>query len=258
MSEPIRRLNDRGCDAFRAWLEGGGRDDPPLGLLDDPDTSASLHPMIPRPIRAYERRFDLGADLVDLLGGIDLMQLQIDAGLWDWLSLFLIDQICPPDQTGRRKLSNIAHYFLELDDHRRRYRHLVRTAWRLVEVHGTDAEYLLAGPLHVHGEIVEQLSAYQDVITCKPLIAAIRSLVWDVDNARLKRGFAGRRAGSARRVPVVAKQFRLTFDLDSMRPEQILALLPREFERFRNPSSPRPRRALRRSVSTSSADAVAK
>jgi hypothetical protein len=111
---------------------------------------------------------------------------------------------------------------------------------------------------------VEQLSAYQDVITCKPLIAAIGSLVWDEDNAKLKRGFAGRRAGSARRVPVVAKQFRLTYDLDSMRPEQILALLPREFDRFRDaspprpPSSPRPPRAPRSSISASSADAVAK
>ena len=53
------------------------------------------------------------------------------------------------------------------------------------------------------------------MITCKPLIAAISSLVWDVDRARLKRGFSGSGPGSARRVPVVAKQFRLTYDLDA-------------------------------------------
>jgi hypothetical protein len=86
------------------------------------------------------------------------------------------------------------------------------------------------------------------VITCKPLIAAIGSLVWDVDRGRLKRGFAGSGPGSARRVQIVAKQFGLTYDLHSMRPEQILALLPREFDRFRErPASPdsRPRLTIR-------------
>jgi hypothetical protein len=93
---------------------------------------------------------------------------------------------------------------------------------------------MLSGRLHVHGEAAEQLGAYQDVITCKPLIATIGSLVWDIDRARLKRGFGGSGPGSARRVQVVAKQFGLTYDLHSIRPEQILDLLPREFDRFRD------------------------
>jgi hypothetical protein len=101
---------------------------------------------------------------------------------------------------------------------------------------------MLSGPLHVHGEAAEQLGAYQDVITCAPLIAAIGSLVWDVERGKLKRGFGGSGPGSARRVQVVAKQFSLTYDLHSMRPEQILDLLPREFDRFREGPLPRTRR----------------
>jgi hypothetical protein len=126
---------------------------------------------------------------------------------------------------------------------------LVRTAWSLVRVHDSAARFMLAGPLHVHGEAAEQLSAYQEVITCKPLIAAIGSLVWDADRSRPKRGFRGSGPGSARRVHVIAKQFRLTYDLHSMRPEQVLALLPREFDRFREEPPPpdrRPRLAVRR------------
>ena len=116
-------------------------------------------------------------------------------------------------------------------------------------MHDSAARFTLAGPLHVHGEAAEQLGAYQEVITCKPLIAAISSLAWDADRASLKRGFGGSGPGSARRVPVVAKQFCLTYDLDSMRPEQILALLPREFDRFRKgppPPDRRPGIAVRR------------
>ena len=244
MSALIRRLNDRGRAAFREWLEGGAAGPPPYALLDDPTSSASLPLSIPRPTEIYNRRYDLGIELVDVLEDIDSARLQIDAGIWDWFSLCLIDQIAPPNEHGRRKPLKVTHYCLDLENYQRRNRHLVRTAWSLVRVHGIAAEYLLAGPLKEHSDVVEQLSAYQDVITCKPLIAAIRSLIWDEERARLKRGFAGRRGGSARRVPVVAKQLRLTYDLDSMQPQQILLLLPREFDRFREqvsrPSGRRP------------------
>lgn len=233
MTAPIRRLNDVGRGAFRGWLQDGALGTPPSALLDDPTMSDPLQLVIPRPNVSFQSRYDLGLELVDLLDVLEVGKVQVDAALWDWLSLCLIDQICPPDEGGRRKPGQIDRYLLQLDNHRTRYRHLVRTAWSLVRVHDTAARFMLAGPLHVHGEAAEQLGAYQEVITCKPLIAAIGILAWDAERARLKRGFGGSGPGSARRVPVVAKQFRLTYDLDSMRPEQILALLPREFDRFR-------------------------
>ena len=238
MSGPIRRLNDRGREAFREWLEGGATGAPPLALLDDPATSVPLRLSIPRPRAFFDSRYDLGVELVDLLDDLDVA---VDAGLWDWLTRCLIDQVCPPDQAGRRKPGQIDRYLLQLENHKTRYRHLVRSAWSVVRAHQSAARFMLAAPLHVHGEAAEQLGAYQDVITCKPLIAAIGSLAWDADRARLKRGFGGSGPGSARRVHVVSKQFRLTYDLDSMRPEQILALLPREFDRFRE-GPPRPDR----------------
>jgi hypothetical protein len=65
MSGLIRRLTERGREAFREWLEDGAAGAPPLALLDDPATSLPLHPSIPRPTRIHERRYDLGLDLVD-------------------------------------------------------------------------------------------------------------------------------------------------------------------------------------------------
>jgi hypothetical protein len=250
VSGPIRRLNEHGREMFRAWLEGGAVGAPPLGLLDDPEATDPLHPSIPRPTKIYERRYDLGGDLVELLARLDVVNVQADTGVWDWLSLCLIDQICPTREGGRRKVLHVANYLLDWNNHKRRNRHLIRTNWSVVRVHGAPSRFILAGPLYEHGEVVEQLTAYQDVITSKPLIAAIGSLVWDDDKATFKRGFGSRTGpGSARRVRVFAEQFRLTYDLDLMRPEQILALLPREFDRFRErPPSPdrRPRLAIRR------------
>ena len=157
MTASVRRLNDRGREAFRAWLEDGATGTPPIALLDDPTMSDPLRLVIRRPQASYESRYDLGGALVDLLDGLDVAEIQTDAGLWDWLSLCLVDQLCPPDEAGRRKPGQIDRYLLQLENHRTRYRHLVRTAWSLVRVHGSSARFMLAGPLHVHGEAAEQL-----------------------------------------------------------------------------------------------------
>ena len=90
MTAPIRRLNDRGRGAFRGWLEDGATGAPPLALLDDPDTSDPIRVIIPRPDASFESRYDLGMELVDLLDVLDVAEVQVDAGLWDWLSLGLI------------------------------------------------------------------------------------------------------------------------------------------------------------------------
>lgn len=113
MSGLIRRLNDRGREAFRKWLKGGATGAPPLALLDDAATSVPLHLSIPRPSKTYERRYDLGLDLLDLLDDLQLAELQLDAGLWDWLSLCLIDQICPPGEHERRRPGQIDRYLLQ-------------------------------------------------------------------------------------------------------------------------------------------------
>jgi hypothetical protein len=226
----------------------GNAGTPPLALLDDPTMSDPLRLVIRRPRASFESRYDLGVALVDLLDGLDVAEVrQMPVSGTGYLSVSSNSFVHRMKPAGGN-LAQIDRYLLQLENHRTRYRHLVRTTWSVVRVHDSAARFMLAGPLHVHGEAAEQLGAYQDVITCKPLIAAIGSLVWDVDRGRLKRGFGGSGPGSARRVQVVAKQFGLTYDLHSMRPERILHLLPREFDRFRDgppPPNRRPRLAVR-------------
>jgi hypothetical protein len=127
MTSPVRRLNDRGREAFRAWLENGATGTPPLALLDDPAMSDPLRLVIRRPRASFDSRYDLGIALVDLLDGLDVAEIQTDAGLWDWLSLCFIEQLCPPDEAGRRRPGQMDRYLLQLENHRTRYRHLVRT-----------------------------------------------------------------------------------------------------------------------------------
>ena len=118
MISSIRRLNDRGGEALRGWLEEGATGAPPLALLDDPAMSDPVPLAIARPEASFESRYDLGVELVELLDVLDVAEVQVDAGLWDWLSLCLIDQICPPDEAGRRKLGQIDRYLLHLQNHK--------------------------------------------------------------------------------------------------------------------------------------------
>lgn len=125
---------EAGRSAFREWLETTPEADPPYTLLDDPVANRPLTVIIPRPTGTFGSRYELGEELVDLLSPINDSGLRFDAGIWDWLSLLLISQLCPSDAAGRRKSGQIARYLLQLDNHRTRYRHLVRTASSLVHV----------------------------------------------------------------------------------------------------------------------------
>jgi hypothetical protein len=94
---------------------------------------------------------------------------------------------------------------------------------------------LLGGPLHGPGEIVEQLAAYQELVTNKAVVESATRLYYDSsrENRHFKVGAAGKGAGSARRYVDVLMQFDLTWDLYSMTTDEILAMLPDEFDRFR-------------------------
>jgi hypothetical protein len=241
MIAPVRRLSDAGLDRYRAWLDAGAPGAVPRHLLDDPQTSEPLPVSRPRPERAFTRRYALGVALVELLEPLDAARVRYDVGLWDWLSLHLFDQLCPLHASGRRKLSKRWHYALEVDGFRHRPRHLVRSAWNLVYLHGPHARFLLWAPPHTHGELTEQLASTQELIASTSFIEACAIPYWDEERQDRRRGFGGKGPGSARRIPFVRRQFRLTYDIDHMPAEAILALLPREFDRFR-PDTARTRR----------------
>jgi hypothetical protein len=235
----IKRLNDAGVDAFEEWLLGGAEGDAPRDLLASPKTSEPLEVEINVKQGPFRDRQEFGTYLVQILKPLDPVKLSTDRGLWTWLALYWFDLVCPP-LAGGRKPDKSYRYVLSTD-YRHYYRHLVRSPWQLVRDHGDNAKLLLLPPqdqpypLRRHGEILEQLGGRQSVLRSQPLIAEANRLYASHLTGRPRKGVSGSGRGSVRRLALVLRQFDLTFDVERMGDGQLIAILPGEFERWKEP-----------------------
>lgn len=241
MSWIERQLNDQGIAKFSEYLAGSATGPAPLELTSNPETSEPLPSPIPFSQTDFSTRFELGKFLVASLNAYDAAKISSDRKLWTTLALLLFDKICPKDASGSRKVMEEYRYILSTD-YRHYYRHLVRSPWQLVKTHDDNARILLvaaspnAHPLSVHGEILEQFGGRQQVLGSRPIVAAACKLYLDPSSGRPKKGVAGSKGGSARRFGIVLRQFDMTYDPADMPEDQLISILPSEFDRWRMPA----------------------
>lgn len=227
----VRKLNADGRTAFAQWIDDGGKGDAPLDLLTADGTSDALPLDVEVDIGPFDTRYDMGVHLVEALKPLGA-SLWFDEELWDWLALYYIDQSSAA-VGGVRKLQARERYVLELRN-RKWSRHLVRMSWLAVQEHGENARVLLNTPPHGHSEVLEQLAGQQELFGAKPLIAAARRMYWnDADGGGLKRGAQGKGPGTPRRLRRIMSQFRRTWDPNTMTADQLIELLPAEFDRWK-------------------------
>ena len=84
-------------------------------------------------------------------------------------------------------------------------------------------------------EIREQLTSQQDMFN-RPFQRLARALYFDDRTGGLKKGVGGRGAGTPRRLAKVRQQFDVTWELEELEYQEVLAKLPREFDRFQSNS----------------------
>lgn len=231
----VRRLTESGLQRFRDFIEQSPNRAVPDELVRDRKYSTEVANGPDVAEMKFQNRYEFGCYLVDQLAAHKERSFQYDVGLWSWLALFYFDQICPLRQ-GVRNPSRTNYYIFEPHEWTRYYHHMVRTPYLLVSIHGKAAQVLLTQPTDQSGEIIEQFASRQEIVTNASLIAAVRKLYLDVSDGepRLKRGSAGRLSkGTFRRFAEVLPQFELTYDFRAMSPDEILDILPSEFDRFK-------------------------
>jgi hypothetical protein len=87
-----------------------------------------------------------------------------------------------------------------------------------------------------HNDFCEQIGSRQDLLPQPEFIKVIEQLYWNPNDSRQKTGFNSRdratnqpKPGTLNRLTWVLDQFQVTYDVNGMRKDDILILLPDEF-----------------------------
>lgn len=231
----VRSLNTRGIEQFREFLQqirdgAEFRANPSVLFADDTTTR------LPRTVEIEPRSFANKFQAAEYLAGVlaELPASGENVGLWSWLALYYFDQLSPADADGKRRPREDYHYIPSTESGWQHDRHLLAGPYKLFTVHGANARLLLYPPVHQHGAFVYDLGFRRDLITNKGLIEAIDLLYWDVKRGRPKRGATTTsRPGNLRRLITVVQQLDFNYDLYGMRADEILLLLPPEFDAWK-------------------------
>lgn len=235
----LGQMSEAGLDRFSEYLAGarGGEPlEPPRSLLSDPESSLVFSEEIEvDPNRVFGSRFEcaeyLNEALADLPPGGDR-----DVGMWAWLSLLYFEQLCPANGNGQRRIGETARYIPSPNAFQRFYRHLLLGPFLVYRAHRECpdvARAVLANPVNAPGDIVEQLASRQELVS-NPTVMRVATKLYVNSKGSLKRGAGGKGPGSPRRLVDIVNQFDLTYDLYAMAGDDLIELLPREFDQFRD------------------------
>lgn len=241
-----RAFNERGMLRFRQFLEqyqeGTVYSDDVMKLVRDTSLSnlweqQRLEINLPQ-IASKKELAQTVCDSFEKAGYTELpirRGSESSRGLWTWLAAYAFHLI--RTRNANKRLREYAYYIAD-QQWNRIYRHRVaapaRHCW-LFRDKVRNANLLLYGPAHQLSDWEEQVGSRLDRIRNRELVIAMNHLYWDPKVAKPKRGAQNRdHGGTLRRFLRVMSQLELTYDLQSLAAEQILDLLPPEFDRWKN------------------------
>ncbi len=237
MGDRVRTLNNQGIQRFKEYLSNlrqGSKGGPPEEILKGNSFSSEFKGGTEVQTRPFDGKLEMAKYLHEKFQVFPHPQVDQDVGLWSWLSVYYFDLLCPENNLGKRTPGRDYRYILDLDFRVYRY-HMLLGPYTTYKLHGAGAPLLLHGPLYETGRIYLELSARQAFITNRGIIEAANLLYFDATKGTPKRGAAvtARRPGTLFRFIDVIQQLDLTYDLYSMNGEEILGLLPQEFDEWK-------------------------
>jgi hypothetical protein len=183
----------------------------------------------------FKTRLAVAKYLHSLITSSGMTDVERDVRFWVALTAFYFDVLCPIDKNGQRKILKRARYIPETQNWRRYYRHLLLGPYLVYRTHLDNPERamsLLCKAPHIFTDVDEQILAYQELVTNKSVVELTTRLYYNAKTMNLKSGAQTKGIGSPRRFVTILDQFSLTWDLYAASMEEILNLLPKEFEKF--------------------------
>jgi hypothetical protein len=186
--------------------------------------------------RAFSSKMELAEYLDGIFTQAGLKREEVieKNGLWTWLAYLWFDQFAPVDnRTGHRKVNEKARYICS-SDYTDYHRHLVAGPYSIYSLHKNNSRIFLYNPVDEVSDFMEQIASRQFLISHQNLIEAFSTLYSERASGVHKRGAQyHKRPGNIRRFVKIIQQFELTYDIYSMSPQQIVDLLPDEFEQWK-------------------------
>lgn len=183
----------------------------------------------------FTTRWDVAKYLNSLITSSGMSDVEHDIPFWVALTAFYFDVLCPIDKTGERKILKRARYIPETQNWQRYYRHLLLGPYLIYRTHLDSPEIamaLLCKAPHIFTDVDEQILAHQELVTNKAVVELTTKLYYNPKTKNLKYGAQSKGPGSPRRLATVLDQFSLTWDLYAATTDEILNLLPNEFDKF--------------------------
>jgi len=186
--------------------------------------------------RGFGSKYEFGKYAVECFSGkVSERILRSTPGLWSWLASFYFDQLCPADDSGRRKILGSEKYISSSTDIRTGMdKHLLFFPWKLVAIHGERASWALSSMLGTDSKVLRELSNSYRRNVSPEFLAMARDLYFDEAKQTVRRGATSHnRPGNLRRLDRVISQLDLTYDVFGLPSEKLEELLPsREFKRW--------------------------
>lgn len=202
----LRCLTTKGVNKFSQYLAQlrVNRDlQPPIEILTDPlySNSCALGD-----VYIEQRGFASRGEFVEYINQrfveAGVLADADEPGMWEWLSLFYFDAVCPINRDGERKPGVDGRHLLVDQDARRRNRHLLRGPYMLGRRYndGSDGELdlLLSYDLPVHGTAATHLVERPRLMSSPGALTAASRLYVNPKSGKPKHGSARKENGVPR------------------------------------------------------------
>lgn len=234
---PLRRFTPQGIEVVAHLLDmiKAGKSVDLEELIESPQFTEQISLNKAVEMKTFSNRMECARYMYELIEGhsSQIPYPETDRGLWTWLAVLFREQLW---KSGTDKIGAIERW-IPNNHYLKYYRHLLAGPYFIYKTHEDNPDRALIAlytKVSAPGDIVESLQSRKDVVRFPSVMEAVTKLYYDPITRSNKRGSASKTNGACRRFIAIKEQFDLTFDFYGMTSDQILELLPAEFDRFRN------------------------
>ena len=241
MEKQIRPLNKKGREDYLRWvlsLKDNPNQQIPYELLSDSETSITLSGTIKYPDISPQTKNELVKGILPVVKQLEGLNIDSDVwpGIYDALALKYFHFICrlTKDGNGYNPL-NHAHY-CRSKEYNRYYRHLIFGPLKMFRNAGQFIEPFFNMSPRVFGDLAEGMGAYQELAENPGVFEVIYRIYSDGNEPKVginNKPETKAGAGCLRRLIPVIRQLDRNYDFAEMKADQILSLLPPEFDRWK-------------------------